>query len=183
MSLLDNYFFIFWKLWQLWLLCKRTPCHPVFSVCNFTHNWQIRHHFYDYGLNLIPLSPITCYLFTALGDFGLLLCTITVCHPLKNNSPLAYFYQYFHESLPLPCFHKEIVLNSVLGNIFHLNQSHYSPPWKGVSGVVLRLDSLRKLRLFLCHRKNIFLYFFTELKNLPSSLFYLQTWCYQHHWS
>ena len=36
---------------------------------------------------------------------------------------------------------------------------------------------------FLCHMNNIFLYFFTELKNLPSSLFYLQTWCYQYHWS
>ena len=47
----------------------------------------------------------------------------------------------------------------------------------------LRLDSLWKLRVFLCHTKNIFLYFFTELKNLPSYLFYLQTWCYQHHWS
>ena len=39
----------------------------------------------------------------------------------------------------------------------------------------LRLDSLWKLRIFLCHMINIFLYFFTELKNLPSSLFYLQT--------
>ena len=59
--------------------------------------------------------------------------------------------------------------------IFSTWISHYSSPWKRVSGVVLRLDSLRKLRLFLCHTKNIFLYFFTELKNLPSSLFYLQT--------